>query len=462
VSGLKPVCISLFFGLSAICAHAEDEFEAIIRENNSEIKALHDEKLALEGAAEEADALFAWELSASIGALDDKSPSSDPSLAYDSLSVLSGGVTLGNRSRWGLETKFSLDSSGSIVDDSGSWLMKPSVELRLPLWSNAFGRQSLATHRSLSLQKRLEAISAELAYDDKLDEALILLWSTVLQKESLINQQATLNRVTELYKIALKKSQRNLEAASNFLQARSALEQAQLDLETARLKFSQLETLLKLVLSRFKDFVVPAYDFTKFKKLSLEDYVGTVSARERLVSLTQDLRLESAQVRIEDEKSRLDLIGRYAQTGADRRFGEATRDSLMSDQSTAFVGLQLSVPLDFARSSRARERQERVAKSAEARSAYYRREQGPVLVQDRVSQHNRLVELLELSRKLEKTQLEKLGNERSLLAQGRSSIYQVLQFELDLARAQGSKFSLALELEKIKRQLSLLKYKTYE
>jgi hypothetical protein len=72
------------------------------------------------------------------------------------------------------------------------------------------------------------------------------------------------------------------------------------------------------------------------------------------------------------------------------------------------------------------------------------------------------VELLAMNIVLEKTQKDKITNERKLLDQGRSSIYQVLQFELDLARAQAGKFSLALELEKIKQQLSLNKYVTYE
>jgi hypothetical protein len=72
------------------------------------------------------------------------------------------------------------------------------------------------------------------------------------------------------------------------------------------------------------------------------------------------------------------------------------------------------------------------------------------------------VALLDRSIQLEKTQDQKLKNERQLLNQGRSSIYQVLQFELDLGRSRAAKFSLALDLEKLSQRLALNKYQQYE
>jgi outer membrane protein TolC len=284
----------------------------------------------------------------------------------------------------------------------------------------------------------------------------------VLQRESLKNQEETLQRIEKIYAISLNNSKRNLEASSNFLQARASLEQAKLDLKNSKLRAGQLERLLGIVLQRFKSFVLPAYDFSKFRPISLEDYRSKVSARQRLATVSLNLDRSLNLSRIEQERPSLDVVGAYSQSGVDSAWGRSFGESWGTSQPKFYLGLQLSFPLDLSLAGRSRARREQLAQAAVAREQYLRSEQDPVLVEDLVSQHNQLVELLAMNIVLEKTQKDKITNERKLLDQGRSSIYQVLQFELDLARAQAGKFSLALELEKIKQQLSLNKYVTYE
>jgi hypothetical protein len=94
--------------------------------------------------------------------------------------------------------------------------------------------------------------------------------------------------------------------------------------------------------------------------------------------------------------------------------------------------------------------------------SYYEAEQKEALIDNIVMQQNQLVDMLSLNLRLVQTQKDKLDNERSLLNQGRSTIYQVLQFELDLARADSMKFRSALELEKIQQQLEQYRYSIHE
>jgi len=463
------------FFLSCTCcsvwALSDAEFEKIISENNDEMRALLEQRDILRDSVEEAEAFLGWRLEASSGFLEDRSPSETPGLSFDSLNSFNSQISLSKKNLWGLETRLGVDwartrldnaSLGNGVFDSLEWKSSPFVEMRLPLGANAWGRKTRSEYQSAVMQKRLEALQAEAAYDDKMHEALTLLWSTVLQRESLKNQEATLERINKIYAIALSNSKKNLEASSNFLQARSALEQAQLDLNTSKLKFSQLERLLGLVSRRFKDMQIPSYDFSKFQKLSAEEYRSKVSARQRQAALSLDLEQRLSLARLEENRARVDLVGSYSQTGNDNAWAAATGESLLTTHPKAYLGVQMSFPLDMGLSGRSRARQELLARVASSRRQYLRAEQDPVLTEDLVSQHNQLLDLLGMNITLEKTQMAKVTNERKLLEQGRSSIYQVLQFELDLARAQSGKFALALELEKIKQKRSLIKYKTYE
>ena len=165
---------------------------------------------------------------------------------------------------------------------------------------------------------------------------------------------------------------------------------------------------------------------------------------------------------MEASRSRLDLIASFALSGRDREWNESFTEAQKGRYPTQFVGIEWVIPLDQGITGRALERQSVLSRTSQAKKTYYQTEQRETTLQDLLSQYNQMVDMLELNLKLEKTQFEKLKNERQLLNQGRSSIYQVLQFELDLARAQAGKFSLALELEKSYLQLSQYRYTTYE
>lgn len=447
------------------------EFEKILIDQNSEFKALHMKLEALKDNSEEADSLFAWQLYGGLGVRVDEAPSSDPSFLYDSITTINSEVGFQRLSPWGLETKLSLNSirtdisqgdAGQGPFDSKTWQSQPSVELRLPLISGGFGRKLRAEHEALTLQKRTEALLAEIELDQKFQEAKTLFWSTVLQYETIASQKESLERIKKIFNIAQAQSKRNLEASSNLLQARSALEQTELELQVAQLRGAQLEKLLSIVLSRFSNLSLPTYDFSKFSKISEGEHRGGVSAQDRLASLSQALQTRLAGVGYEESRPRLDLISTYSQDGRDSALGTALGESLKPSDPTLFVGLQWRIPLDGGIAQRSRARQLAIGQAATLRKAYVERDLTPALSQDLVSQYNRSVDLMAMTRKLEQTQVEKINNERALLGQGRSSMYQVLQFELDLARAKASKYSLALDIEKLNQQLALKKYKTYE
>lgn len=468
---LPVFLLCVLFQPSASLALTENDFENYVRRENAELKALFERKEALLSNQEEAELVYGWQVVGSASKRLDKRQSIDPSFTYDSMETNAASLGLQKQFSFGLESKLLVNSTqtninngvaGTNTFNSSVWETQPVLELKMPLLSGGFGRKVRADYQLELIRRRLQALEAEAAYDSKMNEAKTLLWSTVLQRELLAAQGETLNRIEKIYKIVQKKTAQNLEASSNFLQTRSALEAADLELKNAMLRYTQLERLLKVVLKNVPQVQIPVYDFKKFKKVDLEKLNGKVTAQEKIRSLSEDVVNQSSVVARETSRSRLDLIASVALSGQDPEWEESFERAQKGTYPTQYIGLHWVVPLDQGITDRAIRRQAVLSKTSLAKKAYYETEQKEAELQDLVSQFNQMVDMLELNLKLEKTQAEKLRNERQLLNQGRSSIYQVLQFELDLGRAQAGKFALAINLEKSFQQLSLYRYNSYE
>jgi outer membrane protein TolC len=469
---LNPsVPLIAFFLSQTSFAFTENDFEKLVLTENAELNALYEKKEALRNSDEEAELIYGWQVIGGLNKRIDKRLSNDPSFTYDSIETLGAQLGLQKQFSFGLESKLSLNSTqteitngnaGGVAFDSKFWETQPILDLKLPLLSGRFGRKLKADYQLNLNRKRLEALEAEVAYDNKMNEAKILLWSTVLQKELLASQVETLNRIEKIYSIVSKKAAQSLEASSNFLQTRSALELVEMDLKNVQLRYAQLERLLKLVVNKVSDLQMATYDFKKFKKVDLVTFNGKITAQEKIISFSEDVQNQSTILASEMNRSRLDLFASMALNGQDQDWNESIRKSEKGRNPTNLIGIQWVIPLDQGITGRAIDRQSVLSRASLAKKKYYQTEQKETVLHDLVSQYNQMVDMLALNLRLEKTQSEKLKNERQLLNQGRSSIYQVLQFELDLARARAGKFSLAIELEKSQQQLSQYRYNSYE
>ena len=452
-------------------AMTENAFENLLRTENAEIKALYERKEILQSNQEEAELIYGWQFIGGVNRRSDKRPLINPNFNYDLLETTSAQIGLQKQFSFGLETQLTVQSTRTEINngnvgngffDAKVWETQPVLDLKLPLLAGGFGRKIRADYESNKVRLRLESLESEADYDFKMNEAKHLLWSTILQRELLASSSDTLLRIEKIYSIVQKKAAQNLEASSNFLQTRSALELAELELKNAQLRYSQLDRLLKSVIKNVSGIQVPTYNFNKFKKVDLVNYSGKVTAQVKINSLREDLQNQSAISASEINRSRLDLIASVALSGQDSNWHESTKEAQTNRYPTQFIGVQWVIPLDQGITSRILGRQSVLSKASLAKKAYYQSEKDQVLLQDLVAQYNQMIDMLALNLKLEKTQAEKLSNERKLLNQGRSSIYQVLQFELDLARSRAGKFSLALELEKFQQQLLQYRHNSYE
>jgi outer membrane protein TolC len=148
------------------------------------------------------------------------------------------------------------------------------------------------------------------------------------------------------------------------------------------------------------------------------------------------------------------LIGSVALNGRNPAVGDALSDSYSAGRPTALVGLQFSMPLHLSDQKSAREGATRQSQANEY-----------LLQQRQIDQENAWIELtqqiedakqrLKLARTLEKIQTQKLENERAMLRQGRSTTFQILQFQQDAASAELSRAQITAQLINLKTTLHL-------
>jgi len=468
---LRVALLCSFFGALEASALEKIDFDAILRSENVEIKSLYERKEALKNSKEEAELLYGWQLIGEISNRNDRSPSQDPGFIYESRNNLNSQIGLQKNFSFGLQTSLLLNATQAAIKgqqlgtgtiNSTQWTTQPSFELKLPLLSGAWGKKIQAEYRALVLRKSIEYLSSEIEYENKTNAAKVFFWSSVLQKGLVDSKKQTYERIASLYKIISKKRAQNLEGTSNFLQAKSAIEQTELDLKESELSLNQFERLLKLAINKSYDFSFQKYDFKKFGKAKKADFINKITANEKILILSEDLQNTLTVSTTEDYRPKLDLFASYAFNGVESEWSDSLSEVAKNKQPTTVIGLRWAVLLDQKLVRRAQDRQAALANISKAKMSYYETEQKEALIDNIVIQQNQLVDMLSLNLRLVQTQKDKLENERSLLNQGRSTIYQVLQFELDLARADSMKFRSALELEKIQQQLEQYRYSIHE
>jgi outer membrane protein TolC len=289
---------------------------------------------------------------------------------------LNSQIGLQKNFSFGLQTSLLLNATQAAIKgqqlgtgtiNSTQWATQPSFELKLPLLSGAWGKKIQAEYRALVLRKSIEYLSSEVEYENKTNAAKVFFWSSVLQKGLVDSKKQTYERIASLYKIISKKRAQNLEGTSNFLQAKSAIEQTELDLKESELSLNQFERLLKLAINKSYDFSFQKYDFKKFGKAKKSDFFNKITSNEKILILSEDLQNTLTVSTTEDYRPKLDLFASYAFNGVESEWSDSLSEVAKNKQPTTFIGLKWAVPLDQNLVRRAQDRQAALANISKAK-----------------------------------------------------------------------------------------------
>lgn len=313
---------------------------------------------------------------------------------------------------------------------------KPTLELSQSLWRNWGGSETRASADLLQASALATSYAEDFKASLALAEAETAYWRLALARESVAVARETLESARKIRDWSAKRVNLNLADRADLLQAEAALEYRALGLQSAldeeRAAARAFNTSRNLDAADVPESLVQVNAET-ILTLRAPDRAplraDTAAAQEQSRAATA-----SAQSAIERNKPQVEVFVSLALNGRDTESNPAVSESLTLAHPSNAIGLKLTAPLDFGTSSGVRDayRREQLAAEKTLDRKLYEQEREWADLRSRLEEARKR---LELARRLESVQKSKLQAERDRHGRGRSTTFQVLQFEQDFAES---------------------------
>jgi len=340
--------------------------------------------------------------------------------------------------------------------DTARW----EARITQSLWRDFFGRGTDLRHRSEEAELTNRKASAYFGLQNFLVDVENAYWDLLLA----MKQEEILKRNNEygkrLEKWTKERLGRSAAEKSDLLQAQALVSQNVIDTFEA-------QDLVKVSQRRFREFfpnineeIVPnEQSLTHDRPLDALVVGGNaVAIPQRLDAITAAYLARQAEIeskRVQDSlKPRLDVYAAYGRNGISNTFGDAWDLNNRGEFDMTRVGVQISVDLNRGLVSD-RVKAARLAAEArklEAQTALRGSKVGWV---DLMRQVNLLRERAKEAVKLADIQERKVTYERQRFRLGRSTVFQMVTYELDASNSQLEKFRALTDLRKAEAQARL-------
>ena len=330
------------------------------------------------------------------------------------------------------------------------------LELSQSLWRNIGGKESRAQETLIDSQAKASKHTEIYKIKSLLANAEYVYWSLSQMNKVVKVQSENLARAQRLVQWNQRRSSTGLGDRSDLLQAQANL----------RLREFELKRTLQdqLTLKR---------TFNSLRGINNEEMSDTLSPVDpkHLIALTppprtdiredvkaaqeyQNIAKANAALAMERNKPTLELYGSHALNGRDRDRAEAISNSFTNEQPTTAIGIRFSAPLDFSTTSAA------VSSYKKEQIAAEENYQRKVFDQDRdwkdlITKFEDAKTKLALVEKIADAQKSKSLYESDRLTKGRTTTFQVLNFEQDYASSELLRIQSETDLLNIYSQLKL-------
>ena len=351
----------------------------------------------------------------------------------------------------------------SVIDNFGLRQIA-DWELRLTqsLWRDSFGRATSLRHRGE--KEELSSRRAALMHERKqlLIELESFYWNytSLLQEEQIRLKNLEVSR--ELLKWTQSRMKKIAAEKADLLQVQALVSGRELDLITVQNKVASLKTQLLSALPNFQiDSLTPDIE-SLIKNRSLPQLVDaqdkSTNTFIRWDSLATEAEAQRAEIETkkvrEQFKPLLEVYMSYGQNGISDTFDEAWSRASNQRYSGTRVGLTFSVPLHRGLTSKQEKAQRLEAEALKLQATNHRR-----LSQfgwlDLERQQKVIQKQSEEASKLADFQNQKVIEERRRYKIGRSTLFQLVTFEVEAAEAAVRKFTFLAELRKMESQARL-------
>lgn len=335
------------------------------------------------------------------------------------------------------------------------------VRLTQSLWRDSFGRATRYRHQSEQSELLARKANLTLEKQQLIIQLESLYWdlSLALKEEQVRIENLKISKNLESWtKDRLKKT---AAERSDVLQAQALLSSRELDLITVQNQIETLKNNLRILIPLDTN-QLPLPKIGELEQnRQIENLLvakGTLDTPERLdtvasVHLAEQIEIQTKQVR-ESLKPDLNAYLSYGQNGISETFDEAWNKAGNDRYSGVRFGVQLTMPLDF---TLIKEQEKAAALNAKAQSlrtsALNRNIQ--ISWQDLNRRLDVLKKQVKESNSLYQFQKSKVEEERRRYKIGRSTVFQLVTFEVEAAEAEIRKYRFLTELRKLESQARL-------
>ena len=332
----------------------------------------------------------------------------------------------------------------------------PTAELTWSLWRNWMGSETKEQVAAAEAQAKLDARNSSYMTDQIRYAAEAAYWRIVFAREAVKISREALARSEELDAWTRRRATLQLADRADYLQSQAAVKRNRLDLRARENEERAASLAFNATRGRIASEVTEKLQpFTRemaanFRLPEAHGERGDVAvAREQT-------RIASANARLARERTRptVELFGSYSMNALRDSASDTIGNSWTSERPVQAIGLRVNAPLEFGALSDAREG--RAMQEAAAELTLRRK----TLEQDQdwddlVAKFSEAQDRLKLHEDLEDVQKQKLDYERGRQRSGRTTMQQVLLFEIDYQNAQLGRIVALNELNQLNAQMKL-------
>ncbi len=354
--------------------------------------------------------------------------------------------------------------SGAIIPNNKFFDISPQLEVSQSLWRNFLGSEFEATEQIQNAQVESQRFNEAYSHKQLLLAAENAYWRLYVAQTAMKVQEESLGRAKKLRDWNQGRFKNNLIDESDLIQAEANLQSREIEFQDIQI---EIQTALKEFNSlRQNEGESVNLEGTKGKDSSyiLEASLPTkMKLREDVRVFLANKKLATANAELGTQRNRpsLELYGTYSMNGRDLQYDDAYDQAVTATRPFTIVGLRFTTPLDLGSMSDYKKAyaQEVVASDMIYKRKVYEVDQEWEILKERFENFK---QRLRLTQKMVQVQQKKFESERRRFSQGRTTTFQVVQFEQDLANSQLLKLRYERELIQVYNQLKLFSGVDYD
>jgi outer membrane protein TolC len=333
-------------------------------------------------------------------------------------------------------------------------LASPVLELNQSFWRNGFGSELTAQQSALESLQLATYFRESFSKTMKIAEAESTYWRLATAREVIRIQKSLVERAQKMVDWSSRRERLNLGDRADRLQVDALLLSRKVDLDIAEDELRDAGYAFNVGRGKEGSEVAESLELPKSNQLLDWKVPERTESREDLKALQKqsEALVASSLVNAEKNRPQLDVFGNFSLNALEATTADAISKSISTDRPVVTVGLRFKTPLALGTTAKIAEgrTEERVAAEVSYRQKQFEQDQE---WRNMAKKLDEAKARLKMTDQLVSLQESKLSYEKDRLMRGRTTTFQVLQFEADFGAAELARVRSASAVLNLQTQL---------